>query len=224
MVCCEPRNGLRHRDPRTIPGCRWGSLACRPRPAARRIAVELAPSPRDRERRRAAVVRRGARAERGHVVAPPRRAASPRTRGLARRSDGRCARGDIGDGDDGGSVGAALAAVARDRLPEPFDLDPVLRLVSCRGSRSLFSAIVATRVPDFVLQAWLRPARPMSRLPRRDSSLRSEGIDPALCLLALRFRPAPRREDIGRSGGAAAGTVDRRHLQGGNRQEIAGDP
>ena len=107
MVCCEPSNGLRHRDPRTIPGCRWGSLACRPQPAARRIAVELAPSPRDRERRRAAVVRRRARAGRGHVVAPPRRAASPRTRGLARRSHGRCARGDIGDGDDGGSVGAA---------------------------------------------------------------------------------------------------------------------
>jgi len=217
MVCCEPGNGLRHRDPRTIPGCRWGSLACRPLPSARRIAVELAPSPRDRERRRTTVVRRRARAGRGHVVAPPRRAASPRTRGLARRSHGRCARGDIGDGDDGGSVGAASVAVARDRLPEPFDLDPVLRFVPRRGSGALLSAVVAIRLANFVLRAWLRPARPMSRLPRRDSSFRSEGIDPALCLRTLRFRSARRREDIGRSGGAAAGTIDRRHLQGGNR-------
>src|SRR5271157_3817199 len=76
MVCCEPRNGLRHRDPRTIPGCRWGSLACRPLSSARRIAVGLAPSPRDRERHRTTVVRRRAGAGRGHVVAPPRRAAS----------------------------------------------------------------------------------------------------------------------------------------------------
>ena len=123
-----------------------------------------------------------------------------------------------------GALAPLLSAVARNRLPEPFDLDPVLRFVSCRGSRSLLSAIVATRLEDFLLQAWLRPAGPMSRLPRRDSSLRSDGIDPALCLRALRFRSARRREDIGRSGGAAAGTVDRRHLQGGNRQGIAGDP
>ena len=98
---------------------------------------------------------------------------------------------------------------------------PVLRFVPCRRSRSLFSAVLATRLADFVLPAWLRPAGPMSRLPRRDSAVRSDGLDPAICLRALRFRPARRREDIGRGGGAAAGTVDRRYLQGGNRQEFA---
>ena len=87
-----------------------------------------------------------------------------------------------------------------------------------------FRRSMATRLADFLLQAWLRPAGPMSRLPRRDCSLRSDGLDPALCLRALRFRPARRREHIGRGGGASAGTVDRRYLQGGNRQGIADDP
>ena len=67
-----------------------------------------------------------------------------------------------------------LLPLRETRLPAPFDLDPVLRIVSCRRSRSLFSAVLAARLADFLLPAWLRPAGPMSRLPRRDSAVRSE--------------------------------------------------
>lgn len=224
MVCCERRNRLRHRDPRTIPGCRCGSLAGRPRSAARRIAVELAPSSRDRERRRTAGFRRRAGTQRRHLVSPPRSAASPRRRDLARRADGRYARGDIVYGDDGWSFGAASAAPARHRASRSFHLAPVLRFVSCRRSRSLFSAVMATGVADFLLPAWLWSAGPMSRLPQRNSAVRSDGPDPAICLRALRFRLARGRQEIGRGGCTAVGTVDRRYLQGGNRQEFVGDP
>ncbi|MFK4532039.1 hypothetical protein ABIA00_000222 [Bradyrhizobium ottawaense] len=136
----------------------------------------------------------------------------------------RCARGDIGDGDDRWGVGAASAAPARHRASEPFHLAPVLRFVSCQRSRSLFSAVMATGLADFLLPAWLWSAGPMSRLPQRNSAVRPDGPDPAICLRALRFRLARGRQDIGRGGGAAVGTVDRRYLQGGNCQEFVGDP
>ena len=109
MVCCEPRNRLRHRDPRTIPdvvGDRWPA-AVDPQPDEllsswlHRLAIANGVAPRSF----AGVLGLG-----GGMWSPRLDVRLPHERrGLARRSDGRCARGDIGDGDDGWGVGAASA-------------------------------------------------------------------------------------------------------------------
>lgn len=141
----------------------------------------------------------------------------------ADRSDGRSTPNDIGDGDDWSSVDAAPAAVARERPPEPFDLDAVLSPVPCRRRSAVFSPSLAAGDAHLVLRAWSRSSGSMSRLSKRDCILRPDRTDAAALLRPMRLRSAHGIEGLRQNVGTTAGTVDRRYLQGGDGQGIDDD-